>query len=63
MPWRHIGEAEVLLHLFLTSELCGQGDLPNASAIFPQGKEPQYTLNRRLGGHSQSGRFGEGKIA
>jgi len=38
-------------------------DLPNAPAIFPQAKEPQYILNRRLGGHSQSGHFGEGKIS
>jgi hypothetical protein len=63
MPWRHIGGAEVLLHLFLTSELCGQSDLPNAPAIFLQEKEPQYTLYRRLCGHSQCGHFGEGKIA
>lgn len=42
MPWRHRGEAKVLLHLFLTSELCGHNDLPNAQAILLQAKEPQY---------------------
>jgi len=30
-------------------------DLPNSPAIVPQAKEPQYALNRRLGGQSQSG--------
>jgi len=35
MPWRHRGEAQVLIHLFLTQNYVDMNDLPNAQAILP----------------------------
>jgi hypothetical protein len=45
------GEEEVYLLLFSTSALSGGSGQRHASAaLYPQGKDPQYPLYRRLGG-------------
>jgi len=59
--WRHIGEAEVQLHSFLTSAL-GVEWLISCPDHFTPEKEPKYPSNRRLGGpRSQSKYFEEQK--
>jgi hypothetical protein len=59
--WRHIGEAEVQLHSFLTSALGVQWLISCPDQFTPE-KEPKYPSNRRLGGpQSQSRCFEEQK--
>jgi hypothetical protein len=59
MPWRHTGgERRYSTYSYLTSALDGVSSQHRALAtLYPQGKNPQYPLGRRLGGpQSQSGR-------
>jgi hypothetical protein len=46
--------------VFLTSVLDGVSDQLHTRPLYPQGKRPQYSFHRRLGGpQSRSGRGGE----
>jgi hypothetical protein len=57
------GGVDVQIHVFLTLALVvGEISFTPRAALLP-GKEPQYPLDRRLGGpQSRSGRHGEVKI-
>ena len=61
-PRRHIRGVEVWLHSIVTSAVDGGEWFTSRFVRFTPGKEPRYSLNRRLGGpKSRSGRFEEGK--
>jgi hypothetical protein len=60
MPWRHMGERRYSSYSYLTSALDGVSGQRHAPAtLYTRGKDPRYTLDRRLGGpQSRSGRRG-----
>jgi hypothetical protein len=62
-PWRRLGGEDVYYYSFLTSALNGgEWSASRPSRALPQGKDPRYPLDRRLGGpQSWSGKEARGK--